>query len=64
LNCGKSLVLSLVNGEVKRKVLMPNLIMVCQGRLAKRWAIKSEKLKIKNEEAEANERRFGEAVSR
>src|ERR1043165_7920180 len=26
LNCGKSFVLSLVNGEVKRKVLIPNLI--------------------------------------
>src|SRR3954468_6432210 len=28
LNFGKSFVLSLVNGEVKRKVLIPNLIIV------------------------------------
>src|SRR5580704_1784112 len=28
LNCGKSFVLALVNGDVNRKVLMPNLIMV------------------------------------
>ena len=28
LNIGKSLVLSLVNGEVKRNVLIPNLIVI------------------------------------
>src|SRR5579859_5448447 len=47
LNCLKSFVLSLVKGEVKRNVLMPNLIMIVE---SLKFKVQSLKFKVSKRE--------------